>query len=148
MKPLRAAYASFPNATRSPFVMIGDSFGSCRYWHGPAMTRWANDWSKLHTGGKANYVMTDMEDQGIANALSRLSVQKRVDWNRVMFLRTASNYCTPPDATGVTESMLAEYEGLIPALESAYRIGSKVVHTLLGDWDRYSKRNSETLNPL
>jgi purine nucleoside permease len=138
MKPLRASFAGQPNAMKPPFVLIGDSLGSCRYWHGLAMTRWANDWSKLHTGGKANYVMTNMEDQGIANALSRLSAQKRVDWNRVMFLRTASNYCTPPTAAGVTESMLSEYEGLEPALESAYRVGSKVVHALLADWSRYA----------
>jgi purine nucleoside permease len=140
MKPLRAAYKRFPNAQRPPFVLIGDTFGSCRYWHGPVMTRWANDWARLQTGGKANCVMTNMEDQGIAHALSRLAAQKRVDWRRVLFLRTASNYCTPPDATGVAESMLAEYEGLIPSLESGHRVGSKVVHALLKDWDIHSKQ--------
>lgn len=138
MKPLRAAYKAFPNAQRPPFVLIGDTFGSCRYWHGPAMTRWANDWAKLHTGAKANYVMTNMEDHGIAQSLSRLSGMRRVDWKRVLFLRTASNYCMPPDATGVADSMLAEYQGLIPSLESGHRVGSRVVHALLKDWDRYS----------
>lgn len=138
MKPLRAAYRAFPNAQRPPFVLIGDTFGSCRYWHGPAMTRWADDWARLHTGGRANYVMTNMEDHGIAQALARLSDQRRVDWKRVLFLRTASNYCMPPDATGVADSMLAEYQGLIPSLESAHRVGSRVVHALLKDWKRYS----------
>ena len=138
MKPLRAAYKSFPNAQRPPFVLVGDTFGSCRYWHGPVMTRWANDWCRLQSGGQANCVMTNMEDQGIANALHRLGAQGRVDWNRVLFLRTASNYCTPPDATGVADSMLAEYEGLVPSLESAYRVGSKVVHALLTDWERHA----------
>ena len=139
MKPLRSAYRGFPNAQRPPFVLIGDTFGSCRYWHGPAMTRWANDWARLQTGGRANYVMTNMEDQGIANALDRLGKQGRVDWKRVLFLRTASNYCTPPGGAGVSDSMLAEYEGLIPSLESAYRVGSVVVHALLRDWDRFSR---------
>lgn len=140
MKPLRAAYKSFPNAQRPPFVLVGDTFGSCRYWHGPVMTRWANDWCRLQSGGQANCVMTNMEDQGIANALHRLGTQGRVDWNRVLFLRTASNYCTPPDASGVADSMLAEYEGLIPSLESAHRVGSKVVHALLADWDRHAQQ--------
>jgi purine nucleoside permease len=34
--------------------------------------------------------------------------------------------------------MVAEYAGMIPALEAAYRAGSPVVHALVSGWPRYA----------
>src|ERR1022692_1148981 len=42
MRAYRASYGGFPNAPRPPFVLCGETFGSCRYWHGKAMTQWTN----------------------------------------------------------------------------------------------------------
>jgi hypothetical protein len=50
-----------------------------------------------------------------------------VDINRVMVLRTASNYCMPPPGQGVTSTIGDESMGTDAALESAYRTGSAVV---------------------
>ena len=135
MAAYRAHYTGFPNAQRPPFVLLGDSFGSCRYWHGKAMTQWANDWTKLWTGGKGNFVMSDMEDQGISSALTRLSKMGRVDFQRVLFLRTGSNYCMQSREQDVNQSLHEEYAGMIPSLEAASRVGSAVVLDILGNWD-------------
>lgn len=138
MKKLRATFTRFPNARKPPFVLLGDSLASCRYWHGATLNRWANDWSRLHGGLGANYVMTNMEDHGLAAALVRLQELGRADFQRVLVLRTGSNYSMPPGDQGVAESMTAEYEGMIPALEAAHRVGSPVVHALVRDWERYA----------
>lgn len=138
MKNLRAAYKGYPNAQKSPFVMLGDSLGSSRYWHGTALTQWANDWTRIWTGGEGNYVMTNMEDHGICEGLTRLTKMGKADFQRVLFLRTASNFCMQPADLSVNESMHAEYAGRTPSLEAAYRVGSKVVHALLANWDKYS----------
>jgi purine nucleoside permease len=135
MQAYRATYAGFPNALKPPFVLIGDSFGSCRYWHGVTLTQWANDWTKLWTKGAGNFVMSDMEDQGIAAALTLLTKMGKADFQRVLFLRTGSNYCMPAPKQGVVQSMQAEYAGMVPAIESAYRVGSVVVHDILAKWD-------------
>jgi purine nucleoside permease len=141
MAAYRALYVGYPNAQKPPFVLIGDSFGCSRYWHGKAMTQWANDWAKLWSDGKANFVMSDMEDQGFASAMHRLSKMGKVDFQRVMFLRTASNYCMQPPNMDVNQSMHSDmengYAGYISSLEAAYRAGSKVVHELAGNWDKY-----------
>jgi purine nucleoside permease len=134
MAAYRAHYVGFPNAQRPLFVLIGDSFGSCRYWHGKAMTQWANDWTKLWTEGKGNFVMSDMEDQGICTALTRLTKMGRVDFQRVLFLRTGSNYCMQSPQQDVSASLHEEYDGMIPSLEAAYRVGSVVVHDILSNW--------------
>jgi purine nucleoside permease len=137
MQAYRATYTGFPNAQKPPFVLLGDSFGSCRYWHGVTLTKWANDWARLWTNGQGNFVMSDMEDQGILAALTALTKMGRVDVQRVLVLRTGSNYCMPAPQQGVVNSLQAEYAGSLPSLESAYRVGSVVVHDMLKNWDTF-----------
>lgn len=140
MTELRALYDGFPNAQNPPFVLCGETFGSCRYWHGKALTQWASDWTRLWTGGKGQFAMSDMEDQGIAAALSRLSRMGRVDFQRVLFLRTASNYCMQAPKEEVNKSLHSEYAGYLPSLEAAYRVGSRVTHELTAQWDTYREK--------
>ena len=133
----RAKFTAWKAAQEPPKVILGESLGSCRYWHGTTMTKWANDWTKLYTHGEGDFVMSNMEDQGIAGALDRLSKIGKVDFQRVLFLRTGSNFCMPHPGQTSAESMTEEYSGTGPALESAYLAGSKVVHELLADWPKY-----------
>ena len=107
------------------------------------MTRWANDWTKLYTHGDGDFAMSNMEDQGIAAALDRLSQEKRVDFQRVLFLRTGSNYCMPHPGQTSAESMTEEYSGMQPALESAWLAGSRVVHQLVADWAKTESATPE-----
>jgi purine nucleoside permease len=139
-KAHRALYKDIPAAAQPPSVMLGDSFASCRDWHGAVMQKWADDWTALYTQGKGSAAMTNMEDHGIANALTRLAVMGRVDFQRVLILRTGSNFSMPPTGQSAAASMVEEYQGMLPALESAYRVGSPVVHALLKDWRRYEKQ--------
>jgi len=85
--------------------------------------------------------MTNMEDTGTLTALRRLSRTGQVDLQRVMVLRTASNYTMPPQGMTAAWSTTAPYpeEGL-PAIEAAYQVGSRVVHELLGKWSDYEVR--------
>jgi purine nucleoside permease len=133
----RAMYQGYPNAQRPPFVLLGETFGSNRYWHGQVLTRWAEDWTKLWTDGKGSFAMSDMEDQGFAAALTRLGAMGKVDFQRVMFLRTASNYCMQPPGGDVNRSLHYGFSGYIPSLEAEYRVGSRVVHELTGHWAQY-----------
>jgi purine nucleoside permease len=139
-KAHRALYKDFPAASQPPSVMLGDSFASCRYWHGAVMQKWADDWTALYTQGKGSAAMTNMEDHGLANALTRLAAMGRVDFQRVLVLRTGSNFSMPPTGQSAAASMVEEYQGMLPALESAYRVGSPVVHALLKDWSRYEAK--------
>lgn len=134
----RSLYAGHPAAQRPPFILLGDTLGTARYWHGPTLTRWAERWCELYTGGKARFVMTECEDQSVSYALHVLGLAHRVDPRRYLVLRTASNYSEPPVTKGVVENLLTGEEGgTTLAVESAYRVGSPVVHALVGHWDLY-----------
>lgn len=131
----RADYAGFATAQKPPFVLIGTSFASDYYWHGEIMTQFARDWVHLQTGGKGTFVMTEMEDAGFMNAIMRLDQMHRVDAQRVMVLRTGSNYTQQHAGETALESIEKPYSGMRIALESAYLCGSTVLHAILTHWD-------------
>jgi purine nucleoside permease len=130
----RAEYTGYPEAQRPPFVLLGDTFASDYYWHGATMTQFARDWVRLYTEGKGRFAMTEMEDSGFMNALERLAAMKRVDHDRVMVLRTGSNYSMPRPGHTAFESLTAPYIGSRVALESAWLCGSTVLHRILAEW--------------
>ena len=110
-------------------------------WHGFALNDWANDWMKLHTSGESNFVMSNMEDSGTATALQRVAKTGKVDFNRLLILRTASNFSTPPIGKDVAWSLNAPYPaGGLPALEAAFDVASVVATALIEGWERYSEK--------
>lgn len=132
----RAGFTGFPNAQRPPFVLLGDTYASDIYWHGAIMTRFANDWVRLYTGGAGNFVMTEMEDSGYMEAVKRLGAMRRVDPGRALVLRAGSNYSMPRPGHTAVESVTAPYIGTGLAVESAWLCGSTVLHALLAGWDQ------------
>jgi purine nucleoside permease len=81
-----------------------------------------------------------MEDTGTFQALTYLQATGKVDKNRVLVLRTASNYTTPPPGMTAAEHLLKEnagYAGLHASVEAAYQVGSKVVDDIVAHWSVY-----------
>jgi purine nucleoside permease len=140
MRQERALFES-PNARRAPFVLKGDTLSASTFWHGKLLNEWANDWVSYHTGGKGNYVTTAMEDTGTLQSLTFLAKAGRVDVNRVLVLRTASDFDQPPPGVSAAESLaktkIGIYTGFVPALEAAWRVGHAVVSNLVQNWTRY-----------
>ena len=134
LKAFRAEYVGFSNAQRPPFVALGDTFASNVFWHGKIMTQFAEDWVHLWTDGKGVFAMADMEDAGFMAAIERLGRMHRVDPQRVMVLRTASNYSMQPPGHDAAQSLTRSYSDGGMAAESAWRCGSTVLHRILADW--------------
>ncbi len=129
------------NARRPPFVLKGDTLSASTFWHGKLLNQWAIEWVKYHTDGHGSYVTTAMEDTGTLQSLTWLAKAGKVDVNRVMVLRTASDFDQQPPGMTAAESLAAtkigKYVAYIPALEAAYRVGSKVVDEIAGNWGKY-----------
>lgn len=136
----RMLYSS-TNAKKPPFVLKGDSISSMTFWHGKLLSQWANDWVAYFTDGKGNYVTTAMEDTGTLQSLYFLHNAGRVNKDRVMVLRTASNFDQQRDgitaAESLAETKIGTYTAYLPSLEAAYRVGSVVVHELINNWSKY-----------
>lgn len=137
----RRLFDGFPQAQRPPFVTIGDTLSSSTYWHGELLNSWANDWVPLYAGADASFMTTNMEDSGTMTALYRLAREERVDKDRILVLRTASNFTRPPPGKTPEWSKNMPYpDDGRPALESAFRVGNTVVQALLEDWETYKNQ--------
>ena len=92
MAQFRAQFKNYPAARKPPRVMLGDTLAASTYWHGRYLNQWANDWLRLYGGDGAEFVTSNMEDSGTVTALFRLGRTGLVDPNRILLLRTVSNY--------------------------------------------------------
>jgi purine nucleoside permease len=138
MRASRGRFTGFPNARKPPFVTRGDTMSSSTFWHGTRMDEWANAWTRYYTGGQGNYMIAAMEDTGTLQALTFLNQAGRVDLNRVLVLRTVSNYDREAPGSTPAESLKSmvggKYAAYLPALEAAEIVGDKVVRDLVEHW--------------
>jgi purine nucleoside permease len=143
LQETRGKFVGYPNAQKPPFVMKGDNLAAMTFWHGKILNEWADRWVNYWTEGKGNFVTSAMEDTGTFQALTYLHPTGKVNKDRVMVLRTASNYTMPPPGMSAAEHLLKEndgYAGLTASVEAAYRVGSVVVDEIVTKWAVYKDR--------
>jgi purine nucleoside permease len=138
MRSSRGRFKGFPNALKPPFVTRGDTISASTFWHGAEMDEWANEWTRYYTGGKGNYMVSAMEDTGTLQALTFLHRAGLADLQRVLVLRTVSNYDREAPGTTAAESLrgmiFGNYSAYLPALEAAQLVGDKVVRDIVEHW--------------
>ncbi len=140
---LREVRSHFEGAAAQlpPQVMMGDEISSSTYWHGKLFDAWATEWVRYFTDGKGEFVTTAMEDTGTLQSLEMLSKAGRVDWQRILVLRTVSNFDREPRGMSAAESLanqrVGTYSGYLPSLEAAYQVGHRVAGELLDHWRLY-----------
>jgi len=82
---------------------------------------------------------------GTYHALDRLHQLEKVDKNRLLVLRTASNFTMQWNGASAYESLAGEkltgqgYSAYIPSLDAAYSVGSIVVKSIVENWEQYEK---------
>jgi purine nucleoside permease len=140
---LRARRAQFEQeaARKPPVVLTGSELSSSTYWHGKKLDEWANAWVPYYTNGAGRFVTTAMEDTGTLQSLTFLSKASRIDYSRVMVLRTVSNFDQQRPGVTAAESLaeqrVSKYGGYLPSLESAYAVGHIVVDQITQNWSKY-----------
>ena len=144
LKQVRSEFESSA-AQQPPHVVMGDEISSSTYWHGKLMDAWATQWMDYFTAGKGTFVTTAMEDTGTLLALKGLADAGRVDWNRILVLRTVSNFDQQPRGMNAVDSLarqrIGAYSAYLPSLEAAYTVGHTVVNELLTHWPKYVQNN-------
>jgi purine nucleoside permease len=143
LRKFRARFEGFPNALKPPFVARGDTLSASTFWHGSKMDEWANAWTRYFTAGQGNYMIAAMEDSGTLQALTFLNHAGRADLQRVLVLRTVSNYDREPiggsAADSLKEMVSGNYSAYMPAVEAAQTVADKVVRDIIAHWaDRES----------
>jgi purine nucleoside permease len=139
LRESRSQFVGFPNAMKPPFVSRGDAMSGGTFWHGTLMNQWANAWVSYFTGGQGNFMESAMEDTGTLQSLTFLSHAGRVDMDRVLVLRTISNFDRQAAGETAAASLKLMATGHYPAymqsLETAETVGDKVVRDIVAHWD-------------
>lgn len=133
---LRRPYGG--EAARAPFVLEGDGLMSSRFWYGAMLNQWARRWVDYWTGGKGVFAMSAEEDSGIMQGLTQLAGAGRAKLDRVLVLRSASDYTVPPPgvtaAAFAAEEASSKFPGVAAALENLYLTAAPVVRYLSDHW--------------
>ncbi|AQS91346.1 purine nucleoside permease [Gluconobacter albidus] len=133
----RKAWRGYPQAQKPPMVLMGETLGTERYWHGAERNRWAENWVTMWTKGQGHFVMTNEESQHYQYDTRMLARLGYVDPERIMVLRSGSNFDMPPPGVSVTASMGDEGPGQAVAYDNNERAGEPVVRELVTHWARY-----------
>jgi len=137
MKALRVKYGAKGPTAAGPRVRVGADLAAETFWHGAKLDAWAHRWVAFETDGVAHLGTTAMNDSGSLLALQALTSQRKADWNRVLLLRTASNFDMPPPGITAAQDLAAEqhgaYTAYLPALEAAYAVGHRVVSAWMAE---------------
>lgn len=140
MDALRSKYHGFPNALQQPVVTYGSHLSASTFWHGKKLNTWANDWVSYWTRSKGNFMTSGMEDSATLQSMSYLHNAGLVDKNRLVILRTASNFTMQPPGLTAAENLEKEssgdgYAAMRSAIESAYLVGSQFSDYILAHWN-------------
>jgi purine nucleoside permease len=140
LKEIRARFDG-SMANTPPKVLLGDEVSGSTYWHGKLMDAWADRWMSYFTNGEGRFATTAMEDTGTLQSLEYLAKAGKVDGQRILVLRTVSNFDQQPKgmdaATSLSNQRIGAYGAYLPSLEAAYSVGHAVVSELIKSWSKY-----------
>lgn len=140
MDALREKYTNSPQAKGLPNVSMGAHLSASTFWHGEKLNTWANDWVAYWTNGKGNFVTSGMEDSATLQSLTYLDNAGLADKERLLILRTASNFTMQPPSLSAADNLKREssgngYAAMGAAIEAAYRVGSQVTDYIVKHWE-------------
>ncbi|OKL63280.1 hypothetical protein UA08_01864 [Talaromyces atroroseus] len=124
-------------AAAAPSVVECDVATSDVYYSGDLLGQAFDNTTKLFTNGTGTYCTTAQEDNASLEALLRAALHKRVDFSRIIVMRTASDFDRPyPGESAAYHLLYADQDGFEIAVENIYRAGVKVVQGILGQWEQ------------
>lgn len=130
----RTTYGYAP-ASEPPTVVECDSGTSNTYWSGSVLGEAFSAYTKLLTNGSGLYCDSNQEDSSVLEALMRGDLAKKLDFSRVIIMRTASDFDrAPPGETETFHLLEAEQEGFAIAIENLFVAGVEIVKDVLLYW--------------
>ncbi|KAK7037496.1 hypothetical protein VNI00_010988 [Paramarasmius palmivorus] len=145
----RSQYASAPAfipGAKPPSVVLCDTATSDNFWAGNLLAEAFENTTALFTNNTGTYCSTQQEDNAILEALLRGAVSKRVDFSRIIIMRTGSDFDRPFPGQSAYEGLFADQGGFEPALVNSYRAGVKIVQGIVDGWDSRFYQGIEASN--
>ncbi|KAK6454163.1 purine nucleoside permease [Scheffersomyces xylosifermentans] len=149
-----AAFRALYNETAAsslPSVYKCDVLTSDNYFTGNALGDYFANLTKLMTNGSATYCSTAQEDNASLEVFTRLDKYGLVDFDRVIVMRTISDFSRPPPSlfnNTVKFFFDSDQGGIGASLDNLVLAGTPIIHDILTNWDKvyesgkkYSSKN-------
>ncbi|KAG8984004.1 hypothetical protein FRB93_006843 [Tulasnella sp. JGI-2019a] len=131
----RANYAQAA-AKAGPTVVECDVATADAWFSGELLGDAFSNTTKLLTNGTGVYCATAQEDNATAEALLRAALHKKVDFGRIILMRTFSDFDRPYPGESVLQNLVySNPQFFTPSIVNLYLAGVKVVEGILGHWD-------------
>ncbi|KAG9018011.1 hypothetical protein FRB90_012679, partial [Tulasnella sp. 427] len=141
--------ANYPQeaARASPSVVECDTATSDVWFSGKILSDAFADVTRIWTNGTGNYCATAQEDNGTLEALLRGAKDGKLDYSRIILMRTFSDFDQPyPNSESIFNLRYADQGALFPSLANIYLAGIKVVEGILKGWDSRFKAGIKPKN--
>ena len=134
-RQLYADDSSYTAALAAPSIIACDSATSDVWWSGKLLGEAFENTTALFTNNQGLYCTTQQEDNAVLEALLRGHIAKRVDFTRVIEMRTASDFDRQPSSMSATDNLFnGQDAGYDIAVENIYVAGVKVVQGIVNGW--------------
>ena len=125
-------------AKKEPFIAKCDVLTSDNYFSGPLLDEYFSNFTKLMTNGSGIYCSTAQEDNASLEALTRMDQYGLVDYERIVVMRTISDFAVPPPSMAnntVKFFTEADQGGIGASLTNLVKAGLPFVHDVIENWD-------------
>ncbi|KAG8986791.1 hypothetical protein FRB90_003772, partial [Tulasnella sp. 427] len=134
-------------ARASPSVVECDSATSDVWFSGKILSDAFADATRIWTNGTGVYCATAQEDNATLEALLRGAKEGKVDYSRIILMRTFSDFDQPYPGSGSLYNLRFSNQGaFLPSLANIYLAGIKVVEGILKGWDSKFKAGIKPTN--
>ncbi|KAI0643445.1 purine nucleoside permease [Trametes meyenii] len=136
-KAYRAKYASDPSfapGAAAPSVIACDTATSDNFWTGSLLAEAFANTTALLTNGTGTYCTTQQEDNAVLGALLRGALAERVDFARILVMRTASNFERPYPGQTAAGHLFNSGQGFSIAIANIRVAGVPIVTGIVEGW--------------
>ena len=149
-KLYRAKYANttaFKAGSEPPSVVGCDVATSDVYFSGDILSEAFENTTTLFTNGSGIYCTTAQEDNATLEAMVRAAASKRVDYSRIIVMRTVSDFDRPyPGESAFYNLRVATTGGFDISISNIYLAGIKVVEGILTHWNTTFEKGIKPTN--
>lgn len=139
-RSFRAGFTTAP-ANQPPAVTRCDTVSGDTWFAGQTLGRRATEWSALLTDGKARYCTSQQEDNATLEVLRRGQGAGKVDFARVLILRSASDVDRPRPGQSNSDVLVnyATQGGFEPSTANLLLTARPVIKEITGRWKRWEQ---------
>jgi purine nucleoside permease len=134
----RANYASstaFVAGAAGPSVVACDTATSDQFFSGELLSESFENATSLFTNGTAVYCTTQQEDNATLEALMRAALLERVDFSRVIHMRTGSDFDRQFPGQSAADNLFFGLSGFTASINNLKNAGLPVVLGIVKGWE-------------